>query len=91
MKKVLNKVLIFLLADTGDFCMHNRYSFKTWIKVGLTFSGFNPLPSLPSVTTDDRKQFQYLNIVIKNKNGPLFLEFSWDAKNDLAIYYICYI
>ena len=32
----------------------------------ITFSGFNPCPSLPSVKTDDRKQFQYLNIFLSN-------------------------
>ena len=32
----------------------------------ITFSGFNPCPSLPSVETDDRKQFQYLNIFLNN-------------------------
>ena len=35
-------------------------------KVGATFSSFNPFPSLPSVATDDRKQFQCLNIVLNN-------------------------
>ena len=38
------------------------------------FSSFNPYPSLPSVATGDRKQFQYLNIVLINKTGPLLLE-----------------
>ena len=33
---------------------------------------FNPCPSLPSVATDDRKQFRCLN----NKTKPLFLEFN---------------
>ena len=44
-------------------------------KVGPTFSTFNPCPSLPSVASDERKQFQYLNIVLNNKTGPLFLKF----------------
>ena len=46
-------------------------------KVGPTFSSFNPCPSLASVATFDRKQFQYLNIVLNNKTGPLLSEFSW--------------
>ena len=29
------------------------------------FSSFNPFPSMPSVATGDRKQFQYLQIVFK--------------------------
>ena len=28
--------------------------------VGLTYSGFNPCPSLPSIDTENRKEFQYL-------------------------------
>ena len=39
-------------------------------------SSFNPYPSLPSVVTDDRKQFERLNIVIHNKTGPFCLEFN---------------
>ena len=27
-------------------------------KIGPIFSSFNPFPSLPSVATDDKKQFQ---------------------------------
>ena len=38
---------------------------------------FNPCPSLPSVATDDRKQFQCLNVALNNKTGLLFLEFNW--------------
>ena len=45
-------------------------------KVGPFFSRFNPYSSLPSVATDDRKQFQGPNIVSENKTGPLFLEFN---------------
>jgi len=39
-------------------------------KDGPTFSSFIPRPSLPSFVTDDRKQFQWLNIVLSNKTGP---------------------
>jgi len=45
-------------------------------KIGPTFSSFNPFPSLPSVATGDRKQFQWLKIVFNNKARSLFLEFS---------------
>ena len=45
-------------------------------KIGPIFSSFNPFPSLPSVATDGRKQFQCRKIVFNNKTRPLFLEFS---------------
>ena len=44
-------------------------------KVVPVLSSFNPCQSLPSVTTEDRKQFPRLKIVLNNKSGPLFLEF----------------
>ena len=40
------------------------------------YSSLTPFPSLPSVATDDRKQFQYCKIVFNNKARPLLLEFS---------------
>ena len=40
------------------------------------FSNFNPFPSVPSVATSDRKQFQYLQIVFSNKTRSLVLEFN---------------
>ena len=39
-------------------------------KVDPTFSIFNQCPSLPSVATDDREQFQWFNIS-NNKTGPI--------------------
>jgi len=45
-------------------------------KTGTLFSSFNPFPSLPSVATDDRKQFHCRKIVFNNKARPLFLEFN---------------
>ena len=42
-------------------------------QVGPIFSSFNPSPSLSSAATDDRKQFQCINIILNNKTGPLFL------------------
>ena len=38
---------------------------------------FNPFPSLPSVATDGRKQFQCRKIVFDNKTRPLVLEFNF--------------
>ena len=45
-------------------------------KIGPIFSSFNPFSSFPSVTTNDRKQFQCHTIVFNNKARPLFLEFN---------------
>ena len=57
-------------------------------KAGPTFSRFNPWTSLPSVATDDRKQFLYLNIDFNIKTGPLFLEFNWCTNNYIHIYVV---
>ena len=43
-------------------------------KVGRTFSSFNPCPTVPSVAVDDRKEFQFLNMVLNNTTVPLVLE-----------------
>ena len=43
-------------------------------KIGPNCSSFNPFASLPSVATDDRKQFQCRKNVFNNKTEPLFLE-----------------
>jgi len=40
--------------------------------LGPIFSSFNPFPSLPSVATDDRKQFQCCKIVFNNKARLFF-------------------
>ena len=45
--------------------------------VGPVFSSFNPFPSLPSVSTNDRKQDKHHNIFLNNTPRPLFFEFSW--------------
>ena len=49
-------------------------------KVKQTISSFNPRPSLSSITTEDRKQFQRLNIVSKNRTVSFSLEFNWYEK-----------
>ena len=41
-------------------------------KIGPTFSLVNPCPFLSSIATDDRKHFYCINIVVSNKNEPLF-------------------
>ena len=32
---------------------------------------------LAILATDDKEQFQRLNIVLNNKTAPLFLDFNW--------------
>ena len=49
------------------------------------FSNLNPCPSLPSVATDNRKQFQCINIVLNNKTVSLFLEFNWLEDTFLSV------
>ena len=46
-------------------------------KLGPIVSSSNQFPSLLSVVTEDRKQFQRRHIVFNNKTRPLFLEFNW--------------
>ena len=53
------------------FFRHNAMQLE---KVGPPFSSLSPCPSLPSVETGERRQFQCLNIVLNNKTGPLFLK-----------------
>ena len=48
-------------------------SWKNW----PIFSNFNPFPSMQSLATGDKKQFEYLQIVFYNKTRSLVLEFSW--------------
>ena len=45
-------------------------------KFHVVVASFNSCLSLPSVSTNGKKQFQCLNIVINNKTGPLFLEYN---------------
>ena len=45
-------------------------------KIGPSLSIFNPFQSLPSVATEDRKQFQCRKMVFNNKNRALILEFN---------------
>ena len=54
-------------------------------KVGPIFSRFKPCLSLPSVTTDDREQFQYINMFLNDKRGPSFWNYI-DAIKVLAFY-----
>ena len=44
------------------------------------FSSFNPFASLASVATDDKKQFQWCQIVFNNKTRPSDFLNSIDAK-----------
>ena len=49
-------------------------------KIVPIFSSCNPFPSLPSVATDDRNQFQWRKIVLNNNSRPLFFWNSIDSK-----------
>ena len=49
-------------------------------KNGAIFSSFNPFPSLPSVATDNRKQFQCHNIVLNSKELEHYFGNLIDAK-----------
>ena len=52
-------------------------SLKLEKKNDQTFSSFNSFPSLPaSFATDDRNQFQRLNMVLNNRSASLFLNFN---------------
>ena len=51
---------------------------KNLKKVGATFPSFNWCPSLASIATDNRKQFQSVKYSPNNQIGlSLFLEFNW--------------
>ena len=56
-----------------DFLEHVASKLE---KIGQFFSSFNPFPSMPSVATSDKKQFQYLQMVLNNKTRLLVLEFN---------------
>ena len=82
MKKLSSKfrkgaLTIYYYSFFGEFCRHFVKTWNGWINL----SSFNTCPSLPSVATDDRKQFQWLNKDFNNKTGPLFLIFKWCEKN----------
>ena len=51
-------------------------SIKLEKKNGQCFSNFNPFPSMTSVAIDDRKKFQYIQIVFNNNTRSLVLEFN---------------
>ena len=70
--KKAQPIISFLVFFVEIASKHEKFSLK--------FSSFNPLPSLPSVATNDRKQNKCHNIVLNNKPGPLFLEFSFKGK-----------
>ena len=63
-------------ADHNNFLLIFENIASKLEKIGPILSSFNPFPSLPSLATDDRKQFQCRKIVFNNKARPLFLEFN---------------
>ena len=70
------KSLLSVFTHAQNFLMFFEDIASKLEKIGPIFSSFNPFPSLPSVATDDRKQFQCRKIVLNNKARALFLEFN---------------
>ena len=66
------------------FCCSRFCEFHSGVKlekVGPTSSIFNPRPSLPSVANENRKQFQWLNVLLNNKTGPFFeIQLMWKKR-----------
>jgi len=75
MKRISNEFYQRQLTIIAFWVIFKNIALKLE-KIGPNFSSFNPFPSLPSVATDDRKQFQCREIVFNNKGRPLFLEFN---------------
>ena len=75
-----NHSYFFSLGGWWIFCRHSIKGSKRW----SNFFKSHPCPSLPSVATDDRQQFQCLSIVLRNETGSLFAEFN-DGKMVLAL------
>ena len=60
-----------------DKCFGNFLKTASMLEnISPIFSSFNPFPALPSVATDDRKQFQCCKIVFNSKTRTLFFEFN---------------
>jgi len=66
-QEALNKTFL------GDF---HKYSILKLDNIDPIFSRFNPRPPLQSIATDDKRQYQGLNIVLINKAGQPFF---WDV------------
>ena len=74
--KISNEFYRRVLTTINFLRIFGTRGIKSW-KNGQFFSNFNPFTSMPSVATGDRKQFQYLQMVLDNKPRSLVLEFSW--------------
>ena len=53
---------------------------RTVTKFSLKFLNSNSFLSWPSAAKDSCLQFQYIDMKIVNKNGPLLLGFRWSPK-----------
>ena len=62
---------ITIINFMSIFGNRNIKTRKNWPIV----SSFNPLPSMSSVATGDKKHFQYFQIVLNNKVRSIVLEF----------------
>ena len=74
--KISNEFYQRGLTIINFLCISVTRSIKTRKKMA-NFSSFNPFPSMPSVETGHRKQFQYLQIVFNKKTRSWVLEFNW--------------
>jgi len=75
MKKISNEFYQLQLTKIIFVVIFKNIASKLE-KIGPIFSSFNPFPSLPSVASNDRKQFQCRKIAFNNKARPLFSEFN---------------
>jgi len=75
MRKILNEFYLGELTIIIFLVIFKNIASKLE-EIGPIFSSFNPFPPLPSVATDNCKQFQCRKIVFKKKARLLFLEFN---------------
>ena len=75
--KISNEFYQRGLTMTDFLRIFGTRSTKTLKKNWQFFSSFNPFPSMPSVATGDRKQFQNIQIVFNNNTRSLVLKFNW--------------
>ena len=74
--KPKRKLQITLTNYTRKPRIQNFWWFLEYT-VSKIFSSFNPFPSSPSLDADEKKWFQYTNMVLVNKTWALFFGFRW--------------
>ena len=71
-------------ADIKQISSGNNNITIFWVIFAGTVLNFNPRPSLSSMATDDRKQFQCLKCSIKYKNCTIMFGIQLMRKQVLA-------